>query len=165
MTAGGGCQTRGGPEKGNTFDHFNATFDYPNGAKAFLMCRQMANTATENNDYILGTRGVAEIQGWTPLHKIEGKVNWTYQGEGNDMYQNEHDELFASIRSGKPINDGEWMSTSTMLGIMARMSAYTGRVISWDEAMNSEERLASASWEFGDVEARPMAIPGQTPFI
>ena len=57
------------------------------------------------------------------------------------MYQNEHDELFASIRSGKPINDGEWMAHSTLMGIMGRMAAYTGQEITWEQAMNSQEKL------------------------
>ena len=81
------------------------------------------------------------------------------------MYQQEHDDLYAGIRAGTPINDGVWMSHSTMLGIMARMSAYTGRVITWEEALSSEERLAPETWQLGAAEARPMAIPGETPFV
>lgn len=165
VVATGGCQTRTGPEKGNVFDHFQATFDYGDGAKAFLACRQMPNTATENNDWLWGTGGRAEIQNWTPLHVIEGRRDWTYEGEGNDMYQTEHDELFASIRSGRPINDGEWMARSTLLAVMVRMSAYTGRVISWDEALASEEDLTRAHWALDAVTARPMAIPGHTTLV
>ena len=52
---------------------------------------------------------------------------WAYSGPGNKMYQAEHDELFASIRSGKPINNGEYMANSTLLAIMGRMAAYTGK--------------------------------------
>ena len=57
------------------------------------------------------------------------------------MYQIEHNELFASIRSGEPINDGEWMAQSTLMGIMGRMAAYTGQEITWEQAMNSQEKL------------------------
>ena len=67
------------------------------------------------------------------------------------MYQTEHDELFASIRQGKPMNDGEWMARSSMLGILGRMVAYTGQTITWDEAMNSNQVLGPAidqyTWE------------------
>ena len=58
------------------------------------------------------------------------------------MYQTEHDELFASIRNGKPINNGEYMAKSTLLAIMGRMAAYTGQQITWEMAMNSKEDLS-----------------------
>ena len=82
------------------------------------------------------------------------------------MYQTEHDELFASIRNGEPINDGPWMSSSTMMGIMGRMAAYTGKEITWEQAMNSQEKLVPDFFE-PDMELpiRPMSLPGVTPFI
>jgi hypothetical protein len=79
------------------------------------------------------------------------------------MYQTEHDELFASIRSGNPMNDGIWMSHSTLLAIMGRMAAYTGRTITWEEALNSDENLGPAidqySWDL-DFASAPVAKPG-----
>ena len=69
------------------------------------------------------------------------------------MYQQEHDVLFAAIRKDQPINDGKRMATSTMLAIMGRMAAYTGQQITWDQAMNSQEKLVpetstgTASWK------------------
>jgi hypothetical protein len=82
------------------------------------------------------------------------------------MYQIEHDELFASIRSGRHINDGIWMAHSTLMAIMGRMAAYTGKEVSWDKAMNSEEKLVpdNLTWDM-DLPIRPMAMPGKTPLI
>jgi hypothetical protein len=82
------------------------------------------------------------------------------------MFQIEHDELFASIRNGKPINDGVWMAHSTLMAIMGRMAAYTGQEITWDQAMNSQLKLVpdDLTWEM-DFPIRPMAVPGQTPFV
>jgi hypothetical protein len=82
------------------------------------------------------------------------------------MYQLEHNELFASIRSGKPINDGVWMAQSTMMAIMGRMSAYTGKAITWDEALNSQEDLfpKRLSWD-EPMPVPPVALPGITKFI
>lgn len=80
------------------------------------------------------------------------------------MYQNEHDVLFASIRAGKPINDGVRSSNSTMLAIMARMAAYTGQAITWDQAMKSKESLVPAKLEFGPMPTQAVAVPGQTKF-
>ena len=57
------------------------------------------------------------------------------------MYQVEHNEMIASIRKGEPINDGFWMAQSTLLALMGRMAAYTGRIVTRDEALNSLEDL------------------------
>ena len=163
VTAVGGQQAR---TSGNIFDHFSATFEYANGAKAFHMCRQMDGCSTDNSDYVYGSQGNAVIQGWTPLHQITGKVDWTYEGEGNEMYQAEHDALFASIRKGEPINDGVYMSRSTMLAVMARMAAYTGQTLTWEQALASEERFGLEHYSMDAVVAlREVPVPGRTPFV
>jgi hypothetical protein len=81
------------------------------------------------------------------------------------MYQTEHDELFASIRNGQPINNGEYMAKSTLLAIMARMAAYTGQVITWDMAFNSKEDLTPPSYSWDQpMPVPPVARPGVTKF-
>jgi hypothetical protein len=81
------------------------------------------------------------------------------------MYQNEHNELFASIRSGKPINDGVRMAQSTLMAIMGRMAAYTGQEITWEAALNSREDLTPPRYELGDLPVAPVALPGVTKFV
>jgi myo-inositol 2-dehydrogenase / D-chiro-inositol 1-dehydrogenase len=82
------------------------------------------------------------------------------------MYQAEHDAFFASIRQNKPINDGHRMATSTMLAIMGRMAAYTGQQITWDQAMNSQERLFPEKLDWnGSHDVPPIARPGITKFV
>jgi hypothetical protein len=82
------------------------------------------------------------------------------------MYQQEHDELFASIRSGKAVNDGLWMSQSTMMGIMGRMAAYTGQEVSWEDALNSKETLVPErlDWKM-KLDVAPMAVAGLTKLV
>ena len=84
------------------------------------------------------------------------------------MYQTEHDELFASIRKGDPINDGIRSANSTMLAIWGRMVAYTGKDITWNEAINSSEILTppddAYNWDL-DWKAKEIAKPGFTKFI
>jgi hypothetical protein len=113
----------------------------------------------------MGDKGHCLVDVIRGKHTIKGVENWRFRGDGNDMYQQEHDELFASIRNGKPMNDGEWMARSTMLGIMGRMVAYTGQTITYDEALNSTEYLGpdhiDANTEFIDP---PVAKPGITKF-
>jgi len=164
-TAVGGRQARTGAETGNVYDHFSVTYDYANGAKGFHMSRQMANCSNDNSDYVWGTKGTATVKGWSDTHEITGPDAWTYEGEGNDMYQQEHNELFASIRAGKPMNDGVWMARSTLLAIMGRMAAYTGQTITWEQALNSTERLGPERYAFASMDVEPVAIPGRTKFV
>lgn len=153
-------------EGGNIYDHFEVNYIYPNGVRAFLANRQIEGCYNENADYILGTKGTCTI-GRGPLPRITGEKTWTFEGQKNDMYQYEHDVLFASIRNSKPINDGERMATSTLLAMMGRMAAYTGQQITWDQALNSKEQIFpdKVDWN-GKMDVNPpMPRPGITKFI
>ena len=127
-------------EGGNIYDHFEINYIYPNGVRAFLANRQIVGCYNENSDYMLGADGTCTI-GRGPHPRIEGKTNWTFTGQQYNMYQREHDLLFASIRKNQPMNDGKRMAASTMLAMMGRMAAYTGQEVTWDQAMNSQEKL------------------------
>jgi hypothetical protein len=129
------------------------------------MCRQINNCTNDNSDFVLGTKGTADINGWVPRHKITGENPWKHKGKRVDMYQQEHDELFASIRSGNPMNDGIRMAQSTMMSIMGRMAAYTGKTLTWDAALASKLVLGPPQIKWGDYTPEPVAIPGQTKFI
>ena len=160
----GGRQTPN--NQGGIFDHMFVVYEYPDDVRAFVGQRQIAHTYSENSDYLMGSAGFGRI----PALYLKGKENWRYKAkdqEGKtDMYQNEHDELFASIRSGKPINDGERMAHSTLLGIMGRMAAYTGQEITWEQALNSQEKLVpdQLDWKM-KLDIAPMAMPGTTKLI
>ncbi len=152
-------------EDGNIFDHFEVNYLYPKNVRAFVASRQIEGCYNENADYIQGNLGTCTI-GRGPIPRIEGKNPWTFQGTKNDMYQAEHDALFASIRQGKPINDGQRMATSTLLALMGRMAAYTGEQITWEQAMNSQERIfpEKVDWN-ASMPVRPMPRPGITKFL
>lgn len=159
----GGRQSRTEEIYGNAYDHFAIEYEYAKGVKGIHFSRQQDGCSMTNRVEIAGTLGNALIQG--NKHEITGKLNWQYSGERNDMYQTEHNELFASIRESKPLNDGESMARSSMLGILGRMVAYTGQTISWDDALNSNLNLAPAidqySWDLKWASA-PIARPGIT---
>jgi predicted dehydrogenase len=152
-------------EGGNIFDHMEVNYLYPNDVRAFVGQRQIPGCYNENADYILGSKGSCTI-GRGPLPKITGQTEWTFEGKKNDMYQQEHDVLFAAIRQGKAINDGKRMAESTLLAIMGRMAAYTGQTITWEQAMNSQEQLFpdELKWD-GSFEPTPMPLPGKTKFV
>ncbi|HPR01761.1 MAG TPA: Gfo/Idh/MocA family oxidoreductase [Saprospiraceae bacterium] len=166
-TGTGGRQSRTGEEYGNVYDHFAVTYEYPNGARGFHFSRQQEGCSRAYGLEITGTKGRCDIDVWN-RHEITGKKNWKWEGEGKDMYQNEHDELFASIRSGKPFFDGVRMANSTMLAIWGRMAAYTGKTLTWDEALNSQEVLGPTLDEYHWDMTWPLAPvpqPGKTPFV
>ena len=171
--ASGGRIARIDPKFGNIYDHFNATYEWKSGVRCFSSCRQYAGrVATDVSDHVFGTKGTAHIQS----HRINGRdgSKWRYRGKGpDDMYQNEHNELFAAIRKGEPINNGEYMCKSSFLAIWARMCAYTGQKLSWDEAWNSKEELKPTEWSWdgtppdlpGEDGHYPIPRPGVTKFV
>jgi myo-inositol 2-dehydrogenase/D-chiro-inositol 1-dehydrogenase len=152
-------------EGGNIYDHFEVNYLYADGTRAFLANRQVEGCYNENSDYILGADGTCTI-GRGPAPHIDGKTNWAWTGQEYNMYQREHDLLFASIRKHQPMNDGKRMATSTLLAMMGRMAAYTGQQITWDQALNSQEQLVPATIEWsGSHEVPPRAQPGVTKFL
>jgi predicted dehydrogenase len=167
-TANGGRQVRVEKKWGNIYDHFNCTFEYAGDVKGFTSCRQLDGCSKDTSDHIIGTKGVAHVLDLRKGHPIRdhaGKLLWRYEGKSRNMYQIEHDEFFASIRSGKPINNGKYMCTSTLLAILGRTAAYTGKTITWDQIMNSQLDLSPPSYDWIDLPVRPVALPGVTEFV
>jgi myo-inositol 2-dehydrogenase / D-chiro-inositol 1-dehydrogenase len=157
----GGRQTPN--NQGDIFDHMFVVYEFPNEVRAFVGQRQIGNTYMDNSDYLMGTDGFGK-SGWMAPY-VRGKTNWRYHQEGPriDMYQIEHNELFASIRSGKHINNGHWMAHSTLMGLMGRLAAYTGQEVTWEQAMNSQQKLVPDPIEWNmKLDIAPMAVPGVT---
>jgi predicted dehydrogenase len=157
----GGRQVRTGEEYGNIYDHFSVVYEYANGVKLFSHTRQQPHCASDITVYALGTRGSAVVSERRP--SISGPNPWQRRGEDNNFYQAEHEELFASIRNGRPINNGEYMANSTLLAIQGRMAAYTGQVVTWEQARDSQEDLSPARYDW-DAQLPPVrvAMPGVT---
>jgi predicted dehydrogenase len=152
------------PADGNTFDNCFVAYEYASGIRGFLACRSQPGCYTENADYIIGTKGVCTIHHARPP-AIKGENPWRYTGPKCNMYQTEHDELFASIRAGKPINDGTRMANTTLMAILGRMAAYTGQEITWQEALGSQQSLVPAKLDWNTkLEPLPTAKPGITRF-
>ena len=159
----GGRQVRTGEEFGHIYDHFAVCYEYENGVKLFSTCRQQAGCRNDMSGHAMGRRGTVLL-----TERRRGLIIRTdgnervYEGPTNNMYQTEHDVLFASIRNGRPINNGEYMAKSTLMAIQARMAAYTGQMVTWDQAMNSREDLSPAGYTF---DSRPPASEVATPGV
>ena len=159
----GGRQTRTSGDYGHVYDHFAIVYEYDNGVKAFSRCRQQDGCAVDVSDHVFGTKGRADVFKHA-TYDVKGESTWRFRGKKNNMYQTEHDEFFASIRSGELINNGEYMSNSTMLAIIGRMAAYSGKTITWEQAMNSTEDLTPPKYDWITMEVPAVAMPGITPF-
>ncbi len=161
VTGMGGRQQRTAPEYGNIYDHFAVEYEYPNGVRVASMCRQIPGCADRVEERMIGTKGYAFGYG-----EIHGENFWKFEGDEPNPYVQEQADLIAGIRSGNFLNEGRRIAESTMCAIMGRMSAYTGRAISWDWAMTSSKLdLTPPRYEFGPNAVDPVAIPGQTQLI
>lgn len=162
----GGRSVLTGPEYGHIYDHFSIVYEYADGTRLVSNCRQHPRTKGDMSCHVLAAKGNAILSERPGGIMFRGEKDWVYDGPANQMFQTEHDELFASIRSGQPINNGEYMAKSTLLAIMGRMAAYTGQQITWDMAMKSKESLSPPryDWEVSLAEP-PVAVAGVTRFV
>jgi hypothetical protein len=160
----GGRQSRTGAEYGHIFDHHAVVYEFDNAVKCFSFCRQQNGCANEVADFVLGTNGSAEVQRHR-LYNLQRAETWRHRGANADMYQVEHNELFAAIRNGQPINNGVYMAKSTLMGIMGRMATYTGQAITWQQALNSTEDLTPPEYAMGTMPVPAVARPGITRFV
>ncbi len=177
VTGSGGRQKRTDKKFGNVYDHFSMIYEYPNGAKAYFHCRQQNNTSPAYGVKLIGSEGKCTVDCRTGQHEISGKNPWKYDDETKftdedaykrsqvrSMYQQEHDELFASIRANQPMNDGEWMTRSNLVALAGRMAGYTGQTISLEDALSSSEILFPENISWDTKYDIPVAIPGITEF-
>jgi predicted dehydrogenase len=158
----GGQQVRKGP--GNIFDHHSVVYEYEDGTRLVSNCRQITGCKKDIGVDVLGSTGTLRLSEQKGGMRITGAKPWEFEGAPTNGYQVEHDELFASIRAGKPINNGEGLAKSTLLAIMGRWATYTGQEITWDMIWNSKQDLTPASYEFGPLPMPPVATPGVTKF-
>ena len=156
----GGRQVRTAPAYGNIYDHFAIDYEYPNGVHVMSMCRQINGTASNVSERLIGTKGTSNA-----VSSIRGQTHWRFEGEHNNEYSQEHADLIASIRAGKPLNEGKRIAESTLTAIMGRMSAYTGQEVTWEQALNSPLDLMPRELAFGPLPVAPVAMPGKTPSV
>ncbi|MEX2244409.1 MAG: Gfo/Idh/MocA family oxidoreductase [Fimbriimonadaceae bacterium] len=156
-----GRQVRTDANYGHIFDHFATEYEYEDGSKMMSTCRQIDGCYARVSEHIVGTKGTSDANNW-----IRGENPWRWDGRREDPYMLEHKDMIASIRAGTPLNEGVQVAHSTLTAIMGRMSAYTGKEVTWDAALNSQETLVPAHFEFGmKLEVPPVAVPGTTTIL
>lgn len=151
----GGRQVRVDKKYGEIYDHFAVEFQYADGSWMFSQCRHQPNCWNSVSEHAHGTKGFSDIN----RHVIQaGGETWRFKKsvQRYDPYQVEHDDLFAAIRNNTPYNEGEYGATSTLTAILGRMVCYSGKEISWDEALNSNIDLMpkTLTWD-----TNPVSLP------
>ncbi len=138
----GGRQMRTGKNYGDIFDHHAVEYTYADGTKMFSFCRQMPGCEPLVGEFVVGTKGEADVGGG----KILGPDEWSFPRPPRNEkvinpYQREHDALFAAIVNGTPHNEAETGAQATMTAILGRMATYSGRTVTWDEGFRSDKVL------------------------
>ena len=129
----GGRSSMTKPIYGDVFDHHSVVYEYADGVPIYAFCRTTTGCYNKGSSMVFGSKGKANILGC----RISGQTNWRWQGRCNP-YQREHDTLFAAIRSGKAVNNGDYMARSTLIAIMGQISCYTGKEVTWEQVSDSD---------------------------
>jgi len=180
-----GRQVRTEPKWGNIYDHHSVVYEYEDGVKFYALARQQPGCYNDYSEMIMGTKGRCDLQ----KGLIVGETNWTHGQTADDlwnktggklakdkprpMHQVEQDEMFAAIRAGKTINNGDYMCQSTLLAILGRTAGYTGQQITWEAMKESKLDLSPKRYAFDaeppilpDADGKyPVAMPGVTKFV
>jgi predicted dehydrogenase len=140
---------------GDQYDFFSIDYEYDNGVHMHSTIRQLQGCANERQEVLVGTKGSASLDG--VIYDLSGKPIWKYSGPENVSLVQEHVDWVTAIRTGKPVNTARETATSTLMAIMGRDSAYTGKAITWDELMKSTSRLGPTEYAMGPLPFKPVA--------
>lgn len=130
----GGRSASFGEVYGNVFDHHSVVYEYADGVRMYAFCRTQNGCYNNADSVLLGTKGRCNVTRGT----IEGQTNWRYEGSGGNPYDLEHKVLFEAIRSGNPVNCGDYMARSTLVAIMGQLVCYSGKELTWEQVSKSD---------------------------
>ena len=166
----GGRAAVSGAKFGDLFDHQAMVFEFKDGKQLTGICRNQTNTWGQEGDTIFGSKGTATLKGG----RITGENPWLYRSEKKEnKYDIEQASLFDAIRTGKTINNCDYMVNSTMTTIMATYAIWTGKRMTWEEAWNTKTNFAQPeyNWDMkppvmpNDAGKYDVPIPGVTKVI
>jgi predicted dehydrogenase len=163
----GGRSSMTAEEYGNVFDHHSVVYEFPNGVRMYGFCRTTTGCYDESSSIVLGAKGRASVA----RCELRGAKRWRWEGKA-DAYQIEHERLFAAIRAGAPLNNGDYMANSTLIAIMGQISCYTGKEVTWEQITQSNFHFPPKPEDcHDDMEppvkpgpdgTYPVYVPGQT---
>jgi predicted dehydrogenase len=152
---------------GDMYDHFSMTYVYDNGMRTHCTSRQIAGCNEQIKVTMYGTKGHADPRNGE-IYSKDGSLAWKYERPKRDDPQarnlpsatvQTHIQVVNAIRSGTPFNKADQLANSTLIAILGREAAYTGKFISWDEIMASNQKLTFDKYEFGPIPGFSEDIP------
>lgn len=155
---------------GDQYDFFSIDFEFGNGVFSHSMSRQIDGCANTLGELVMGTEGYTNCK--NTIYNPDGSIKWQYEYPKNkdgkstgivevSPYVQEHIDLVTAIRTNKPVVEAERTAISTLTAIMGRTAAYTGQKVTWEDMMNSTERLGPEKYEMGPVNMDfPVPLPG-----
>ncbi|MEM6572004.1 MAG: Gfo/Idh/MocA family oxidoreductase, partial [Planctomycetota bacterium] len=152
----GGRQVRRGSEHGEIYDHFAVEYEYDDGTRMMSQCRHQKEVWNSVSEHVHGSEGTCMV-GRGQIESYSGE-KWRFDGQDSDHYQREHVVLFDAIRTGREHNEAVNGAHATLTAILGRMATYSGRKVTWQEALESTEVLApegALSWD-----SVPRSLPG-----
>ncbi len=166
----GGRQVRTGKEFGQIFDHHAVEYTYPDGTKMFSQCCHIDGAWGSVSEHAHGSKGTSDLNdGGGPVIQRAGE-KWKSDARKVNNHHQEHHDMFAALRRGEIYNEGDYGAESTMTAIMGRMATYSGKLIKWEDAINSTLSLSPEKYDFAanppvtpnDKGEYPIPVPGKT---
>ncbi len=165
----GGRSSSFGEIYGDMFDHHSAVYEYANGVRMYAFCRTQKGCYNEYSSILLGSKGRCNLMGGV----IQGETNWRYQGRRESAHRLVQTAYMEAVRSGKVLNNSEYMVKSTQVAILGQVACYTGKEVTWDQLVKSDFSFGPRDGSFeteppikpGPDGNYPIAVPGQTKLV
>jgi len=141
---------------GDQYDFFSIDYEFADGVHMHSTIRQLNGCANVREEVFVGTKGSANLDG--TIYDLAGKPVWKYEGPQNNALVQEHVDWVTAIRTGKPVNTARETARSTLMAIMGRDSAYSGKAIAWTDLLASNVRLGPSQYAWG-----PVGLPAAAP--
>jgi predicted dehydrogenase len=159
-TGMGGREVRTDPAYGHVFDHFAVEYEFADGRSMSSQCRQIDGCAGRVEEVIRGSEGRCVLA--SGRAQIFGRQPWRWEGEQENPYVTELKDLLAGVTGGRYVNEGVRIAETTLAAVMGRMSAYTGKTVTWEQAVQSTLDLTPPALELGPLPTPEVAVPGKT---
>jgi len=161
----GGRQVRTDKRYGEIFDHHAVEFFFGDGTVMYSTCSHMSNCYHDVSEHAVGTKGTVDLNNNSSardnrITPFTGEAH-VYRGENPDAYQVEHDVLFKAIREGQSYNEAESGAMSTMASVLGRMCTYSGKEITWEEALNHGARVTPENMAELAFNSAPPTVPNE----
>jgi len=143
-------------EVGHIWDHFAVEYTYPNGVPMFSTCTHIPGIKSDISETVMGTKGMSRVDSY----RVNNKSVFSKQVVG--AYVQEHIDMIQSIKAGTPLNELQSVTESTLTAIMGRMAAYSGQVVTWEDALKSKVVQMPADLSMDShIEVGPVPVPGK----